>query len=264
MQAADVVQAAGDAPAVLGPVGGLGGEPPEDLQRPAVRLQRPGRLPELRPDLADAGRGPRRLGPRLRVVGPLAGELLVEGQRLLEESRWSGVSPSFVRQPLLGDLGVHLVDRLACVAALAVGLGEAVAHLGQGRGGPPLGVDGPDRLATLAARPATRATATSAAVVSAARLRRANFRTGTTPTAGTPPPAGRSGAASRRPRSRWPSRTAACGPSPAPSSRSSRARPARHGSAAAGRTCRLRRDRRERRRPACSAACSASAAPPRG
>ena len=50
-------------------------------------------------------------------------------------------------------------------------------------------------------------------------------RADTTPTAGTPPPAGRSGSASRRRRSRWPSRSAGGGPSPAPSSRPSRARP---------------------------------------
>ena len=54
-------------------------------------------------------------------------------------------------------------------------------------------------------------------------------RTDTTPTAGTPPPARRSGTAARRPRSRWPSRSAGCGPSPAPSSRSSPARRAPSG-----------------------------------
>ena len=44
------------------------------------------------------------------------------------------------------------------------------------------------------------------------------------PTAGTPAPARRPGSAARPRRSRWPSRSGGCGPSPAPSSRSSPAR----------------------------------------
>ena len=52
-------------------------------------------------------------------------------------------------------------------------------------------------------------------------------------------PARRPGSAARRPRSRWPSRSAGCGPSPAPSSRSSPARRAPARSAVAGSVPRL-------------------------
>ena len=61
---------------------------------------------------------------------------------------------------------------------------------------------------------------------------------GTTPTAGTPAPARRPGSAAGRPPGRWPSRSAGRGPSPAPSSRSSPARPAPARSASAARCSR--------------------------
>ena len=245
-------------PAVFGPVGELGGEAPEGVERPAVRLHRPGGQAELVPDLADAGGGPRRLGPGLRVVGLLAGELLVEGQRLLEELPLERRQPALVRQPLLGDLGVHLVDRPAGVGALAVGLGEArraawpsAAAVRRSR------IDGPDRHRDAHGqadqqRHRHQRRGRQRRPVPAGEL----ARTDTTPTAGTPPPARRSGSASRRRRSRWPSRSGGRGPSPAPSSRSSPARRAPTGPAAAGRPCGWPR-RSSASRPACSAACSA-------
>ena len=87
---------------------------------------------------------------------------------------------------------------------------------------------------------------------------------GSRPTAGTPAPARRPGSAARPRRSRWPSRSGGCGPSPAPSSRSSPARRApacvslrRLGAAGWPRSTAAPR-------PSRSAACSAGAAPPRG
>ena len=86
---------------------------------------------------------------------------------------------------------------------------------------------------------------------------------GTPPTAGRPAPARRSGSAACRRRGRWPSRSGGCGPSPAPSSRSSRARRGPASLSFAGSMLPVGGDRRQRL-AACSAACSAWAAPPRG
>ena len=82
------------------------------------------------------------------------------------------------------------------------------------------------------------------------------------PTAGTPAPARRPGSAAGRPRGRWPSRSAGCGPSPAPSSRSSPARLAPDRSASAARRAGTPRSMEVLR--SSRAACSAVATPPRG
>ena len=83
----------------------------------------------------------------------------------------------------------------------------------------------------------------------------------TLPTAGKPALSRRADSAGCRPRGRWPSRSAGCDPSPAPSSRSSRVRlgPARLVSLAPSRDWR----RWWAALPPCSAACWAWAALPR-
>ena len=75
----------------------------------------------------------------------------------------------------------------------------------------------------------------------------------------------RPGSAARRPRSRWPSRTGGCGPSPAPSSRSSRARRGTCGrQLRAARMPRLADDRRHSAAPSVRHPGSAGPAPPPG
>ena len=114
--------------------------------------------------------------------------------------------------------------------------------------------------------PATSAAATTPAVASTARFRRANFRSryradggprlhrlvGQVPLA-------------RPRRSRWPSRTGGCGPSPAPSSRSSPARPRTSRLSCAGvQPAGWPTTRRPRPSERAAAGCSAAAAPPPG
>ena len=121
------------------------------------------------PDHSHAVRGPHRLVADLRVRALDGGELLVEGQGLLQELALERRQCGLLRQPLLGHLGVHLVDGLAGLLALEPGLG-------QGHGGRVLGPDGPDRLPDAdgrARRPGRRRSEPT--VVRAARLRRANF-----------------------------------------------------------------------------------------
>ena len=135
MQAADVVQAASNAPAVVGPVGKLGGKAPEGVPAPAVRLQRRGGQAELVPDLADPRAA---FAASARASGSSArsrGELLVERQGFSRKSRWSGVRPSS-RESHFSATWVYISSTaLRAYAPLAARLGEAVPHLLQGGGG---------------------------------------------------------------------------------------------------------------------------------
>ena len=122
------------APAVIGDgqlLGGQGvaGQPFEDLLR-AAKGRIGGRvLAQLLLDLADPPRGLARLPAHLGrgVVRP--GEPLVEPQRLEEELALERLHLRLLGQPLLGHLGVHVVDGRA--GELEVGLGPRLLAVDQ-------------------------------------------------------------------------------------------------------------------------------------
>ena len=94
--------------------------------------------PELGPDLADPVRRLGRLAADLRALARLGGELLVEGQGLLQELALELRQVALRGEPVLGDLGVHLVDGPAGQGRPL--LGPEPLGLGLGREPPGLGL----------------------------------------------------------------------------------------------------------------------------
>ena len=60
------------------------------------------------------------LQPHGRITCGLPGQCLIVGQGLLEEFLLQGIES--VLEPVLGNLGVHVVDGLACLLPLELGL----------------------------------------------------------------------------------------------------------------------------------------------